>query len=293
VIRVRDFHKTYRETVAVAGLSFDVAPGEILGLVGPNGAGKTTTLRAIAGIIPPTRGQLLVAGSDVVREPVAAKRRMAYVPDDPKLFDTLTVWEHLEFIAAAYRVDGFHEKATELIAKLELDEKRNTIAQELSRGMRQKVAIACAYLHDPAVLLFDEPLTGLDPRGIRTMKDSILERARAGAAVIISSHLLTLVEDLSSHVLILHHGRRLLFGPIAKVREQFADLSPDATLEEVFFRATESGGAAGEHEHATLEEQQDAAAAAHEHTPAGLQQHAPAAGQEDATAEINEAEDTG
>ncbi len=240
LIQVSDFHKTYRETVAVAGLSFEVAPGEILGLVGPNGAGKTTTLRAIAGIIPPTRGRLAVGAKDVVAEPVAAKKQLAYVPDDPKLFDTLTVWEHLEFVAAAYRVDDFDRKARELLAQLQLEEKRNTIAQELSRGMRQKVAIACAYLHDPQALLFDEPLTGLDPRGIRTMKDSILQRAQAGAAVIISSHLLSLVEDLSSHLLILHRGKRLLFGRIGEVRAQFADLHPDATLEEVFFRATEA-----------------------------------------------------
>jgi ABC-2 type transport system ATP-binding protein len=186
--------------------------------------------------------------------------------------------EHLEFIAAAYRVNGFQEKAAELVGKLQLEEKRNTVAQELSRGMRQKVAIACAYLHDPEALLFDEPLTGLDPRGIRTMKDSILERAHRGAAVIISSHLLSLVEDLSSHVLILHHGKRLLFGPIATVREQFADLSPDATLEEVFFRATESDASAAEHE--------DAPAAGHE--------DAPTVGQQDGTVGINKAEnDTG
>ena len=257
MIHVRDFHKTYRETVAVAGLSFDVAPGEILGLVGPNGAGKTTTLRAVAGIIPPTQGKLVVAGSDVVHEPVAAKRAMAYVPDDPKLFDTLTAWEHLEFIAAAYRVDGFEEKAARLIAQLQLDEKRNTVAQELSRGMRQKVAIACAYLHDPQALLFDEPLTGLDPRAIRTIKDSIFERARDGAAVIISSHLLSLVEDLCSHVLILHRGKRLLFGRMAEVREQFADLRPDATLEEVFFRATETSGTAAEPQDVSAVEEVD------------------------------------
>lgn len=239
MIHVRDFHKMYRETVAVTGLTFDIAAGDVLGLVGPNGAGKTTTLRAVAGVIPPTQGQLVVAGSDVVLDSVAAKKQMAYVPDDPKLFETLTVWEHLEFVAAAYRVPDFNPKAAELLAQLDLEEKRNTMAQELSRGMRQKVAIACAYLHDPAVLLFDEPLTGLDPRGIRTMKDSILDRARNGAAVIISSHLLSLVEDLSSHLLILHRGQKLLFGPMADVRHQYADLSPDATLEEVFFRATE------------------------------------------------------
>jgi ABC-2 type transport system ATP-binding protein len=240
VIHVRDFHKTYRETVAVAGLSFDVGPGEILGLVGPNGAGKTTTLRSIAGIIPPTQGQLAVAGCDVVASPIEAKRQMAYVPDDPKLFDTLTVWDHLEFVASAYRVRDYRPKAAELLTQLQMDEKRDTVAQELSRGMRQKVAIACAYLHDPKALLFDEPLTGLDPRGIRTMKDSILSRAQAGAAVIISSHLLSLVEDLCSHLLILHRGKRLFFGPIAEARAEFADQIPDASLEEVFFRATES-----------------------------------------------------
>src|SRR4030081_199235 len=107
VILVDDYHKTYRETVAVAGLSFRVESGEILGLLGPNGAGKTTTMRAIAGIIPPTRGRLWVGGHDVGAEPVAAKRLLAYVPDDPKLFDALTVWEHLQFIAAAYRVKDF------------------------------------------------------------------------------------------------------------------------------------------------------------------------------------------
>ncbi len=239
MIHVRDFHKTYRETVAVAGLSFDVGPGEILGLVGPNGAGKTTTLRAIAGIIPPTRGQLVVAGNDVNASPVAAKMAMAYVPDDPKLFDALTVWEHLQFVAAAYRVGQYEPKATELLGQLQLEEKRKTLAQELSRGMRQKVAIACAYLHDPKVLLFDEPLTGLDPRAIRTMKDSILQRARDGAAVIISSHLLSLVEDLCNRLLILHRGKSLFFGDMTEARQTFADQTGDASLEEVFFRATE------------------------------------------------------
>ena len=245
MIDVRDFHKTYRETVAVVGLSFQVAAGEVLGLVGPNGAGKTSTLRAIAGVIPPTRGQLLVAGTDVVAQPVEAKRQMAYVPDDPNLFDALTVWEHLEFVASAYRVADYRPKATELLRQLDLEEKRDTLAQELSRGMRQKVAIACAYLHDPKALLFDEPLTGLDPRGIRTMKDSILQRARGGAAVVISSHLLSLVEDLCTHLLILHRGQRLFVGRIEAARGAFADLGADASLEEVFFRATEPG-AAGE-----------------------------------------------
>jgi ABC-2 type transport system ATP-binding protein len=239
VILVHDYHKAYRETVAVEGLSFEVPAGAILGLLGPNGAGKTTTLRALAGIIRPTRGRLFVAGHDVVYDPVAAKRELAYIPDDPKLFDALTVWEHLQFIASAYRVGDFTARGQALLRQFELEEKRDTMAQELSRGMRQKVAICCAYLHGPRAILFDEPLTGLDPFAIRTLKASIIERAAAGAAIIVSSHLLSLVEDLCTHLLILHKGRCLFSGTVEGARSQYAGIQGDASLEEVFFRATE------------------------------------------------------
>lgn len=245
MIQVIDYHKTYRELTAVAGLSFEVPGGAVLGLVGPNGAGKTTTLRALAGIIPPTRGHLIVAGHDVVADPVGAKRQLAYVPDDPKLFDTLTVWEHLEFVAAAYRVENFEPRATEYLELFELTEKRDTITQELSRGMRQKVAIACAYLHEPRAILFDEPLTGLDPHGIRTLKQSIHDKARAGAAVIVSSHLLSLVEDLCTDLLIVQKGRALFCGSVESARARFGSLGQDASLEEVFFRALEGPGSTG------------------------------------------------
>ena len=241
MIEVVDYHKTYRDTVAVAGLSFRVEPGQILGLVGPNGAGKTTTMRAIAGIIPPTRGRLSVAGYDVAVDPVSAKQRFAYIPDDPKLFDALTVDEHLAFIAAAYQVTDAPEKVEQLLAQFELTEKRDALAQELSRGMRQKVAICCGYLHDPAAILFDEPLTGLDPRGIRTLKQSIVERAQGGAAIMISSHLLSLVEDLCTHLLILERGRSRYCGPVAEARMAFSSLSAEASLEEIFFHVTEGG----------------------------------------------------
>jgi len=239
VIQVIDFHKAYRETVAVTALSFDVQPGQVLGLLGPNGAGKTTTLRAIAGVIPPTHGRLLIGGHDVCTEPVAAKQLLAYVPDDPKLFDALTIWEHFQFIAAAYRVRDFQAKSQALLDQFELTPKRDSLAQELSRGMRQKLAVCCAYLHDPRAILFDEPLTGLDPHGIRTMKASVRQRASAGAAVVVSSHLLALVQDLCTHLLILHHGRRLFFGPVEDAKAAFASVSGDASLEELFFRATE------------------------------------------------------
>ena len=132
----------------------------------------------------------------MVREPIAAKSQLAYVPDDPHLFDRLTVWEHFRFTAAAYRLRDWQELADKLLMRLELAEKRGALASELSRGMRQKTAVGCACLHRPRALLLDEPLTGLDPRGIRTMKDLIREHAAEGAAVIVSSHLLSMVEDL-------------------------------------------------------------------------------------------------
>lgn len=239
MIEVIDLHKSYGKTVAVSGLSFVARPGEILGLLGPNGAGKTTTMRAIAGIIPPTLGSMRVAGFDVVARPVGAKRQLAYVPDDPKLFEALTIREHMRFIAAAYDVRDWETEAQRLLDQFELNDKIDSLAQELSRGMRQKVAICCAYLHNPRAILVDEPLTGLDPRGIRTMKQSLRDRAHAGATVIISSHLLALVEDLCTHLLILHHGRSLFTGHVEEARSAFADVDHDSSLEAVFFRATE------------------------------------------------------
>lgn len=239
-IVVEDYHKLYGDTVAVSGISFTVAPGEILGLVGPNGAGKTTTLRALAGIIVPTRGRLFIAGRDVVLDPVAAKAELAYVPDDPALFDRLTVWEHFRFIASAYRLHDWQERGERLLARLELTEKRDALASELSRGMRQKVAIGCGYLHNPKALLLDEPLTGLDPHGIRTMKDLIREHAASGAAIMVSSHLLSLFEDLCTTLLIMHRGRVLRFGQLTQLRNELSFNGRSETLEELFFRLTES-----------------------------------------------------
>ncbi len=238
LVAVRGLHKAYRSTLAVKNLNFTVNRGEVVGLVGPNGAGKTTTMRSIAGIIPPTEGKLIVAGYDVLADPVAAKRNLAYIPDDPKLFDSLTVAEHLDFVASAYGLEDYQQYAEELLKKFELWEKRSATAGELSRGMRQKAAICCAYLHRPQVIMFDEPHTGLDPRGIRTMKQSILEQAEGGAAIIVSSHLLYLVEDLCSHLMILHKGESLFFGALSECRAAFRDLHDDASLEEVFLHAT-------------------------------------------------------
>jgi ABC-2 type transport system ATP-binding protein len=243
-IEVEDYHKLYGETVAVEGLSFSVTPGEILGLVGPNGAGKTTTMRALAGILTPTRGRMAIAGFDIAKQPVEAKRALAYVPDDPHLFDVLTVWEHFRFVAAAYHMgSGWESKADELLRMFELTEKREALASELSRGMRQKVAIVCGYLHDPKAIVLDEPLTGLDPRGIRTMKETICDRAAQGAAVLVSSHLLSLVEDLCTTVLMMNRGKLVMHGKLKDLRKQIDEEGNHETLEDLFFRLTESAEA--------------------------------------------------
>ena len=236
-IEVEGFSKRYAGRVAVDALSFTVRGGEIAGLVGPNGAGKTTTLRAIAGIHPPSAGRIRVAGHDVVRESTEAKRRLAIVPDEPHLFNSLTVWEHLEFTARVYGVAEWRGPAAELLEELELTERRDSLADELSRGMRQKVAVACALLHEPAVLLFDEPLTGLDPRGIRTLYEAIRRRAAAGAAVLLSSHLLGQIEGLCTAFVVMRQGRLLFAGTRDEMRARYA--TAGTTLEEVFFHLTE------------------------------------------------------
>src|SRR6266567_2668786 len=238
MIQVEGLTKLYGEFVAVNDLSFAVQPAEVLGLVGPNGAGKTTTLRCMAGIIPPTRGRISVCGHDLVQDPIAAKRQLALFTDEPRLFDYLTVQQHLAFTARIYQVSGYEPLANQLIEELELAEKRNSLPVELSRGMKQKLAIACGLLHAPKVIYFDEPLTGLDPLGIRRMKDSILKRARDGAAIIISSHLLHLVEEICSHILILKKGKKVIDGTIGELSKKFASPLGDVSLEQVFFRAT-------------------------------------------------------
>jgi ABC-2 type transport system ATP-binding protein len=240
MIEVSGYSKAFGDTVAVSDLTFEVRPGEIVGLVGPNGAGKTTTLRAIAGILRPDAGTLRVAGHDLAREPVKAKRSLAYVPDTPHPFELLTVVEHLRFTALAYEVEGAEARFDDLLREMALFEKRDVLAPALSRGMQQKLAIACAFLHEPKAILLDEPLTGLDPRAIRDMRASIVTRAKAGAAVLLSSHLLELVERLCDRVLILHRGRRLAFGTLDEIRAAVA-AAGDASLEEVFLAVTDPG----------------------------------------------------
>jgi len=239
MIDVSDFTKRYGEFTAVSNLSFTVQPGEVMGLVGPNGAGKTTTLRCATGIIPATAGVLRVAGIDLAVDPVAAKRQLAFFPDEPRLFDHLTVRQHLAFSAKIYDVRHHEARADALLAELEIADKADQLPAELSRGMKQKLVIACGLLHSPKVLYFDEPLTGLDPLGIRRMKDTIRRLAREeGAAIILSSHLLSLLEEVCTHVLIMKKGERIALGTLPEVVAQFSNGEPDISLEEVFIRAT-------------------------------------------------------
>ncbi len=238
MIRVERLTKAYRDLTAVSELSFAVEGGEVLGLVGPNGAGKTTTLRCLTGILPPTSGRITIDGFDLAARPVDAKRRIAFMPDEPRLFDHLTVADHLAFTARLYGATDAAARGAALLAELELSGKENALPAELSRGMKQKLVIACGLLHEPKALVFDEPLTGIDPGGIRRLKQTIVARARAGAAVIVSSHLLHLVEEICDRVLILSKGRTVLEGTLEEIREG----AGDASLEEVFLRVTEPVG---------------------------------------------------
>jgi ABC-2 type transport system ATP-binding protein len=237
-LHVSELGKVYGELRAVQGLSFDVRPGEIVGLVGPNGAGKTSTLRCVSGILPPTSGAIHICGVDLKARPVQAKQALAFIPDEPKLFDYLTVKEHLNLVARIYGVEGWEPRAKELLGELELEGKELSLPAELSRGMKQKLMIACGFLHQPRLILLDEPLTGLDPLAIRKVKQSLKARAQGGAALLLSSHLLPLVEELCDRVLVIARGQKVAFGSLEEIRAQLAEAGQGASLEDLFIRIT-------------------------------------------------------
>jgi ABC-2 type transport system ATP-binding protein len=238
MIEIEALSKHYGSFAAVSDLSFAVRSGEVMGLVGPNGAGKTTTLRCLAGIIAPSTGEIRICGHSLRSAPLEAKRNLSFMPDEPRLFDYLTVREHLQFTARIYQVSDFLAISEGLLQELELRDKADALPGELSRGMKQKLVIACGLLHAPKVILFDEPLTGLDPIGIRRMKSTILKRAQDGAAIVISSHLLHLVEELCDRVLILNHGRKVIHGSLEEIQNSLPELRGDSSLEEMFLRVT-------------------------------------------------------
>ena len=236
------FRRTYGTFTAVDDLSFAVAAGEIVGLIGPNGAGKTTTLRALAGILRPTSGRIVIDDHDIVENAIEARRRLAFMPDEPHLFEYLTVREHLRLTGRLYQIDDIDRRGDVLIEELELKGKENALPGELSRGMRQKVIIACGLVRNATTLLFDEPLTGLDPIGIRRMRETIVARGRAGAAILLSSHLLHLVEEICTRVIIMDRGRKVADGTFAELASSAQLAEAGSNLEQIFLRVTGRSG---------------------------------------------------
>jgi ABC-2 type transport system ATP-binding protein len=237
-ISVEHLRRTYGAFTAVDDLSFTVQGGEIVGLIGPNGAGKTTTLRTLAGILRPSSGHVRIDDHDLQEAPLEAKKRLAFMPDEPHLFEYLTVEEHLRLIARLYGVDDFNSRARALLEELELTGKEKSLPGELSRGMRQKVVIACGLVRNATTLLFDEPLTGLDPIGIRRMRETIVARGKAGAAILLSSHLLHLVEEICTRVIIMDRGRKVADGTFNELLSRTDLASAGSNLEQIFLRVT-------------------------------------------------------
>jgi ABC-2 type transport system ATP-binding protein len=238
MLAVNELYKYYREFPAVAGVSFQVNPGEIVGLLGPNGAGKTTLLRCISGILALSAGQVSINGFDLIHNPREAKQRLAFVPEVPSLYELLTVREHLRFIAMCFnRLERYERIGDRLLLKFDLLEKADEFVATLSKGMKQKLAVACALVHDANVLLLDEPLIGIDPRGAREFKVELTEQRDAGNAILISTHLLDTAERFCDRVIILAKGKKIAEGTMEQLRA--ASNMAGATLEDVFLRLTE------------------------------------------------------
>ena len=228
--------RRYGDLTAVDGLDLEVHPGEILAFLGPNGAGKTTTLRMCAGLLRPDAGAIVVAGASLARAPRAAKALLGFVPDRPFLYDRLSGREFLDFVAALYDVPPAQARgrADALLERFELGATADDLIEGYSLGMRQKLSVAAAVIHDPPLLLLDEPLQGLDPQGARALKDLLRERAARGHGVLVSTHLLEVAERLCDRVVILQHGRKRAEGTLDELRGARAR----ATLEDVFLELT-------------------------------------------------------
>lgn len=240
MLQVERLVKEYKRVRAVSELSFQLGPGEIVGLLGPNGAGKTTALRCISGILRPTEGTILINGCDVVRDQARAKKGLAFVPEVPALYELLTVDEHLRFIAMCFdSLDRYDALRDDLLKRYALWDKRNELVATLSKGMRQKLSIACALIHDANVMLFDEPLIGIDPQGVHDVKQEIVRARDAGCAILISTHLLDTAEKLCDRVLILAKGRLVAEGSLDELRAQ--SQMEEAGLEQVFLKLTQEG----------------------------------------------------
>jgi ABC-2 type transport system ATP-binding protein len=233
-LSIRGLSKTFGGKVAVDDLSLSVRAGELYALLGPNGAGKTTTLRMVAGLLKPNGGEIEVFGRNVLTDPASAKQIIAWAPDEPMLYDRLTPLEYLDFVAGLWGVDpkAAAARAEELLRWLGLWENRSERCEGFSRGMKQKTALAGALIHDPQLLILDEPLTGLDAAVARQVKDLLQERVKGGATVILTTHILEVAERMADRIGIIQHGRLLAEGTLDELRARAGEAR--ATLEDVF-----------------------------------------------------------
>lgn len=234
MIKLINLTKDFKTTLAVNRLNLDVAAGEIYGFIGPNGAGKTTTIRMMGGIIEPTDGKIFIGGIDVSRDPVGAKKIIGFVPDRPFLYEKLTGMEFMKFIADLYRVDlrVFSRRAGELLEQFALWQWKDEIIEAYSHGMKQRLIIAAALLHDPRVMVIDEPMVGLDPEAVRMVRDILKGLASQNVTVFVSTHTLSLAEDLCDRIGVIHKGTLLAQGTVAELN--LAAKTGEARLEEVF-----------------------------------------------------------
>ena len=238
MLEIKNLSKSFKDVHAVNDLSFTIGKGEVLGLIGPNGCGKTTTIKCICSLLRPDYGTVIISGHDLAQEPVKAKEGLAYVPEIPNPYPDLTVDDQIEFAARLFEVDNWRPDADRMLIDFDLDDKRTELAKNLSKGQKQKLSIITAFIHKPDVILLDEPLIGIDPKGGKTLKDHVKLAQKRGATILISSHMLGLVEELATHLLIMHKGRTLADGSVREVKEA-AHLSTDSRLEDVYIQITE------------------------------------------------------
>jgi len=237
-VELRDVIKHYADIVAVDYINLEVKRGEILGILGPNGSGKSTTLRMILGLIKPNSGSIKVLGKNVENDPVAVKRQVGYVPETPRLYEFLTGLEYLDFIADIYGLTVSEKKARikEYLGALELEGREGDMISSYSQGMKQKTALISAFLHKPKLLLLDEPLSGLDPRSARIVKDLLRKLTTQGITTIMSTHILEIAQAMCDRIAIMHEGKILALGNMKELR-QTAKL-PGSNLEDVFLKLT-------------------------------------------------------
>lgn len=241
-IRCEHLTKSFGSFPVLKGISLEVERGELFGFLGPNGAGKTTTIKILTNLLLPTSGRVEVAGFDVIKQPYEVKRRVGYVPDRAFLYDKLTGSEFLEFVGHLYGLDAatVRREAADLLELFDLEPWINELIEAYSHGMRQKLAMTSALLHRPEVLVIDEPMVGLDPRGMRRVKTLLTDLASRGQTVFLSTHTLEVAETLCSRVAIIQRGEILAQGTLDDLRREA--MHDDGSLEAIFLRLTEGWG---------------------------------------------------